>query len=158
VPAYDRFAKFRTGVNLGASLIFTAGQRVSLKKLLGERIFRDTAIGEQWRHDPDSRLAVKFSELLKFSKFMKRVQRSASEIDNVPVLIVQGEKDRLMKPEASKRLFKSLRTNDKQILELTDKGHLVFEEGQIDQAVVNKVQLWLARHSGAPMLSSAAVE
>jgi esterase/lipase len=63
-----------------------------------------------------------------------------------------------MNPEASERLFNSLRTNDKQILELADKGHLIFEDGQFDQSVVNKVQMWLARHSGATMLSSALVE
>jgi acylglycerol lipase len=158
VPAYDRLAKFRTGVNLGASFILSAGQHVSLKKILVERIFHDTEFGEQWKRDPDYRLAVKFSELMQFSKFMKRAQRSASEIEKVPIMIVQGEKDRLMNPEASERLFNSLRTNDKQILELADKGHLIFEDGQFDQSVVNKVQMWLARHSGATMLSSALVE
>lgn len=155
MPSFERRSKFETALALGASAVLSVGQRVSLKSAVVNHVFHNKELKHKRETDPDSRLTVKISDLSRFTKFMKGAQQSASEIQHTPVLIVQGEQDRLIKPEASAKLFQELSTTDKQMIALSKSAHLVFEDGQFDAGVITQVQTWLTNHTDAPILSAS---
>ena len=155
VPSYDRRSKFGTTLFVGTSALLTGGQHVSLKTALVNQVFHNKELQQKWERDPDSRLSLKLTDLLRFTKFMKQSRQSISKIYHIPVLIVQGEQDRLIKPEATEKLFRELPTGDKQMIELSKNEHLVFEDGQFDDSVISQVQGWLLSHADTRILSAS---
>ncbi|HEY9733287.1 MAG TPA: alpha/beta fold hydrolase [Drouetiella sp.] len=156
VPANDRFAKFRTAFSVGTSYILTGGNRINLKNILVHRVFHNKELQRSWETDPDSKLNFKLAELLTLRRFMHDAETSATQIRSLPVLVVQGERDRLVKPQGTEKIFDELQTKDKQLLERPQGEHLTFEDGQFDDKVVSSVENWISQHSNIPILSASA--
>jgi alpha-beta hydrolase superfamily lysophospholipase len=157
VPGSDRFNKFRTALKVGTSFILTGGNTVSLKHVLVDRVFNDKQLQRNWQTDPDSKLSFRLGELLQLTKFMKHAELAAAHIDSLPILVVQGSRDRLVRPEANEKIFDELKTSDKQLVQVENGEHLTFEDGQFDDKVVAQVQDWVTKHTNAPVLSASAL-
>ncbi|MEZ4544251.1 MAG: hypothetical protein R3C24_10155 [Cyanobacteriota/Melainabacteria group bacterium] len=54
-------------------------------------------------------------ELLQFDRFMKGNRRSARKIKDKPVLMVQGSKDKLVRPRGTMELFDRLATAERNL-------------------------------------------
>lgn len=156
VPASERFAKFRTAVALGTSYVLTGGHNLSLNHALVDRVFNDKQLKQNWESDPDSKLSFKLGDLLKLTHFMKQAQHSAARIHSLPVLMVQGLHDRLVRPQATERIFHSLRTDDKQLIEVEKGEHLTFEDGQFDNKFVSQVDHWVSDHTETAILTASS--
>ncbi len=77
---------------------------------------------------------------------MNENHESAKQISKTPVLFVQGCKDQLVRPQGTVEIFNSLSTKDRKIELIHDKEHLIFEEGQFDDQVLDIVDQWLVAH------------
>ena len=85
---------------------------------------------------------------------MKDSRHVAQQINKLPVLIVQGHRDKLVKQAGTQKLFNELSTKDKQLLVLENGEHLTFEEGQFDESVVTKLESWLSDHQKNVVIAS----
>jgi alpha-beta hydrolase superfamily lysophospholipase len=102
---------------------------------------------EAWGSDPLNRLNLSPRELMIFQNFMDHNHNVAPLIKSTPVLVVQGCKDKLVKPEGTVELFNELGTSDKRIQLVQNGEHLIFEEGQASDAALDSLTNWLELHT-----------
>jgi alpha-beta hydrolase superfamily lysophospholipase len=130
------------------------GGKINLDGLLVNHVTKNEAMRHSWETDNQAKLNVSLKELLKLNGFMREGKSVARQIDKLPVLVVQGHKDDLVKPAGTEKLFNNLSTRDKQLLELENGEHLTFEEGQFDESVLTKLETWLAQHEKQVVIAS----
>lgn len=107
-----------------------------------------------WKHGGKTRLTLTIKEALRYLRLMRATPGNARKIRDVPTLIIQGLYDRLSKPLASAGIFNQLSTPDKQLLIAVASEHLVLEENQLSDKVVEFIDSWLEHHLlflGAPV-------
>ncbi|MCF8145742.1 MAG: lysophospholipase [Deltaproteobacteria bacterium] len=122
--------------------------KLGVIRLEAEGISRDPAVVAAYVNDPmvysgkiPARLAA---ELL---KAMQRVSAEGAGI-TLPVLIIQGGKDRLVDPSGARMLYEKITSRDKTIKIYDELYHEVFNEPEHDQ-VLSFVEGWLASHLGS---------
>jgi len=104
---------------------------------------------KKWEDDPNSRLSMTPVELLEFAVFMRRTKPHAEQITELPVLMLQGLKDRLVKPQGTFDLFDAVKSPDKTILIIGTAEHLMFENPHPDRLLMDTVDAWLKSHTKA---------
>ncbi len=154
VPGNERFRSMSTAARIVAGYVLSAGGKINLKKLLVNQVTDHDDLKQSWRSDKQAKLRVSLKELLRFNRFMKQSPNMVRRISNLPVLVVQGHRDNLVKPAGTQKLFDDLSTQDKQLLMLENQEHLTLEEGQFDDTVVNEVEHWLSIHERQPLVAS----
>ncbi len=98
----------------------------------------------RWLSDQVYRTNYSVPEAYSYYRLMRATPKCAEGIRNVPVLVMQGSKDKLSKPEASAKLFKMIdNNNNKQFAIVAGAEHLVLEENQLTQPVADFVQNWI---------------
>ncbi|MCB9470669.1 MAG: alpha/beta fold hydrolase [Candidatus Obscuribacterales bacterium] len=147
VPSGRRFHSKKTKLLVGLRLLddpkapFAIGKRV-----INQATDNDT-IKEKWLSDPANRLKISPDELLNFEAFMKHNQKYACEIKKTPVIVFQGFRDHLVRPNGTYALYQALSTRDKDLLFVGDREHLVFEEGAASDKIVSMLAAWLNSHN-----------
>jgi alpha-beta hydrolase superfamily lysophospholipase len=61
-------------------------------------------------------------------------------------MIVQGSKDKLVKPEGTVELFNEIACQDKQLILIKNAEHLIFEENQFTNEEVDLIVNWMKDH------------
>jgi alpha-beta hydrolase superfamily lysophospholipase len=102
---------------------------------------------EEWLKDHLARFNLSPVELIKFQKFMSENHAAAKKIYSVPVLMIQGSKDKLVKAEGNQSLIHEIPCPDAQLVFIENAEHLILEEGQFDDAVITKLTTWLDSHN-----------
>ena len=112
-------------------------------------VSRDPAVVEAYVNDPlvyngktTARLAA---ELL---KAMQRVFAEGSRI-TMPILIIQGGKDRMVDPSGARMFYEKINSKDKTIKVYPELYHELFNEPERDQ-VLSYVEGWLEPHLASP--------
>jgi thiol-disulfide isomerase/thioredoxin len=85
---------------------------------------------------------------------MNQNNAQAKKIKNVPTLIVQGANDRLVKPASTIAIFNDIATPRKDLLLLGDSEHLIFENAQFSEHVVDVLTSWIDRNVSSAKKSS----
>ena len=147
VPSGQLVGKNRLALKLMVKYLLSGGRRVDVSKQVLGKATADAQLLSLWLSDSSIRLKVGRSELLQFSKFMSHNDQVAKSIKQTPVLMVQGDSDRLVQSRGSIRLFDEMPTADKSMLMVKGGEHLTFEEGQFNDRVLNSVSKWLSSHS-----------
>lgn len=146
VPAGDRFKQGQT--SLKVALHFLAGPDRPMN--VGESVIKQATdkpeLRAAWQNDPLARMKLSPKELIQFQSFMNQNHDSAREIKDKPVLIVQGVLDKLVRPEGTVELFNKLSTTDKEIALIPNGEHLIFEENQFSDQVVEILVAWVELH------------
>lgn len=112
-----------------------------------EKATSDKNLRENWLRDPRARKEMTPKQMAQFAAFMNRSDEMARLIDSVPVLMLQGGKDKLSKADGTERLFKALKTPYKNYVLLDDAEHLIFEKGQYTARTADIVQDWLTKQT-----------
>lgn len=151
----DRFKQTKMDLKVGLHMLRPGGMRRDFN--VGSSIINQATdnaeLKAEWEGDPLNRMKLSPDELIQFQKFMNENHEKAKLITNTPVLIVQGSKDGLVKPEGTEELFNEIATRDKELLMVPNGEHLIFEEGQFTEDVMRSVASWVIRH--APQLQPA---
>ncbi len=142
VPAAERFKSKRTDLKVFLHLL-TGNRKVNVEKSVVDRATEDHALREEWTEDPLGRVELSPHELMQFQSFMNDNHDRAKKIDRMPVLLVQGGKDKLVKAEGTKELFEELKTEDKNLALINGAEHLVYEEGQFSPEVLELTDNWI---------------
>jgi alpha-beta hydrolase superfamily lysophospholipase len=115
-----------------------------VKRYLSE----DPQITSERLSDPHRRQRLSMVELLKTNKFSKQTLNFAYKLSpSIPVLILQGTADRVVKPRSATKLARELKSSDKSLEWFPRKGHLLLETSYIKPDVKNCVTGWLEQHA-----------
>jgi len=145
VPAAERFKTGRTDLKVFLRLV-TGNRKVNVEKSVVNQATADPALREEWSEDPLGKMNLSAGELVQFQVFMNDNHERARKIDRLPVLLVQGGKDKLVKPEGTREIFEELVTQDKIMAMVNGAEHLVYEEGQFTPEVLNLTDEWIVKH------------
>ena len=146
VPAADRFQQKRTALKVAAHLLASPDKPFDVGTGIINQATVNPELKQAWLSDPLDRLNVSANELLQFQAFMNQNHASAKLITNKPVLIVQGCKDRLVRPEGTVELYNELGTPDRELILIPKSEHLIFEENQCSDQVLEAVVGWINSH------------
>jgi alpha-beta hydrolase superfamily lysophospholipase len=153
VPAADRFQQKRTALKVAAHLLASPDKPFDVGTGIINQATVDPALKQAWLSDPLDRLNVSANELLQFQAFMNQNHESAKLITDKPVLIVQGCKDHLVRPEGTVELYNELGTPDRELILIPKSEHLIFEESQCTDQVLQTVVGWINSHLPANSLT-----
>jgi alpha-beta hydrolase superfamily lysophospholipase len=120
---------------------FNVGDKV-IERATSNKLLRDN-----WAKDPRAKLEMTPKQMTQFAAFMNQSDEMAKRIESVPVLMLQGGRDKLSKADGTLRLFNALKTPYKNYVLLDDAEHLIFEKGQYDARTAEIVENWLTRQS-----------
>ena len=111
-----------------------------------ERATSKEEVQSKWKDDPKARLQLTPVELTEFAAFMRKTKAQAEKITKLPVLVVQGLADKLVKPEGTFSLFDAVNSPDKTLLLAGLAEHLIFENPSPDPIIMDSVDSWLKHH------------
>jgi len=146
VPAGDRFQQKRTALKVAIHLLASPNRPIDVGTGIIEQATQKPELREAWSKDPLARLNISPRELIQFQAFMNKNHAAAHKIKTTPVLIVQGCRDRLVRPEGTVELYNELTTKDRQLVLMPGSEHLVYEEGQFTDDVVDLTLGWINTH------------
>jgi len=147
VPAADRFKQGKTSLKVALHYLRNPDKPFNVGEDVIKQATDKPSLRASWGQDPLSRMKLSPKELIQFQSFMNQNHESAHQITDKPVLIVQGVLDKLVRPEGTVELFNELNTRDKKIVLIPDGEHLIFEENQFTDEVVNQLVNWVEAHS-----------
>ncbi len=155
VPSGRRFKSASTGLLVGIKLLEDKNKPIEIGKKIIEQSTVNQQLRDVWMNDPGARLKLSAEELVRFNEFMNQTEKVAREIKQTPVIIFQGFKDHLVKPEGTIALYGALATPQKDLVLVGDREHLIFEEGQSPNDIVRMLAAWLDCHLEAPKQQQA---
>lgn len=155
----DRFKQKKTELKVFLSALTMPTRQINVGKgVVNQAAGDDAAVKAKWEGDELDRMKLSPMELMSFQKFMNDNHDVVKNIDKLPVLMVQGTADKLVKPEGTQELYDELATTDKQIMMVEAAQHLIFENQQVAPDVMADVSKWIfARSPQLDPLSGAKV-
>ncbi len=147
VPSGDRWSG--VGQDLKVGLHVLAGGfngRFNVGKHVVEHATHDEQLRKRWEDDPASRSKFSPEELILFQNFMNRNNAVAAKLTSMPVLILQGAHDKLVRPGGSFNVWDHLATPDRTFAASKSTEHLIFEYGSFSNDDLNFVCNWIDKH------------
>ncbi len=146
VPGSQFYGGSKTAMEVALRMLrpnskFNVGDKVI------EKATTDKNLRDNWAKDPRAKLEMTPKQMTQFAAFMNQSDEMAKRIDSVPVLMLQGRRDKLSKADGTLRLFNALKTPYKNYVLLDNAEHLVFEKGQYDARTAEIVEDWLTKQS-----------
>lgn len=77
---------------------------------------------------------------------------------SMPVLVIQGDNDRMLKSNAVCDLLKHLSTQDQTVRWFHDRGHLLLETAYLQPDTLSTVEGWLNEHLSGAKMAQASVD
>ncbi len=154
VPAYARTQGTGSNFLVAAKYFLNAGGHINVDKSVVRRASLNQALRNTWRNDKYARLQFSLSELIRFNRFMKHGIEFAKSINDTPVLVLQGKLDRLIKPIGTTKLFKELKTQDKELVVFEQEEHLLLEEKEVSRNVIAKIDRWIDQHQNSNLVAT----
>jgi alpha-beta hydrolase superfamily lysophospholipase len=108
--------------------------------------------------DPMERKSLTVWDLLRSRKLMRSTLSYADAIpSNVPVLIIQGSADRLIKAKGAFVLASHLHSTDQTVRWLAERGHILLETSHVPPSTLDNIDSWLTQHSQPEYIMQADV-
>lgn len=145
VPGAKTYGAGRTSIKVMLHLAVLNANHIDLSHSVVDRGTARAEIAESWRNNPLNRLTVSLRELRHFRHFMKENRRIVREAAEMPILFVQREDDRLVKPVATRQLFDVTASERKEMVMVKGSEHLIFEEGEFADSDLDAVTGFMAR-------------
>lgn len=132
---------------VAAGLIGGADAQIDIGKIVIENATENENLKTKLRNDPKQRQRLRIKDLMKFRKLAMNNSKAAKKIECMPVLIVQGYKDELVSPKSIFKTFNKVKTEKKNLVLQGQSSHLVLEEGQFDDTLLDVLISWLDKNS-----------
>ena len=144
VPAGDRFDKADSSIDVVKQFLFRgANTPMDVGHSVVSAATKDEKLRKAWLGDPLCRTEVTPNELIAFNNFMNKTLKVATHVDKMPVLFIQGSKDKLVRPAGTMKLFNRISSPHKQFVLSTTAEHLIFEKGQFSKQDLSFIESWL---------------
>lgn len=141
VPSSDRYFKIGGEIMVGAHYLEDPDKKIDPE--IVDKISTNERTRAQMTNNSMNRLELSPKELKQFETFMKSNFDNAHLIEKLPVLMLAGFKDRLVKPEGTIELFNALSTQDKLLLIIGGGEHLLLEEDQLTDQLAQMLNVWI---------------
>ncbi|MCA9800726.1 MAG: alpha/beta fold hydrolase [Cyanobacteria bacterium HKST-UBA02] len=131
-------------------------KELDMTPYLVRRLSHDRLLAIEQVNEPDSRNEQSLAQLMR-SFFINRKGRiEATKIsEDVPVLFIHGELDRLCRPDMTRELYESVPSKDKEFVMVANQGHLIVETPTIKPEVLDTLTSWLDSHTKQAHLARA---
>lgn len=146
VPAGKRYKAGTTALTVALHLVSDPNKPFAIGKHVVAQASSQASIRSRWENDPSSRLDLSAKELVQFQKFMNQNTEFAKKITHTPVLLFQGDEDRLVKKKATYDLFNALASKQKTLVIVGGAEHLIFEAPKFKSDITYGVIGWLQSH------------
>jgi acylglycerol lipase len=150
VPAGDRFDQKKQDLKVAVESLKGPWHRFDVGTSIVDQATQNKKLAAIWENDPLNRMDLSPMQLMHFQRFMNDNIDAASTIKTVPVLMVQGTLDNLVRPEGTWDIFSALSNRDKALIAFPSE-HLIFEYGRAkpDALVAKAAQVaanWIYEH------------
>lgn len=150
VPSGQRY-KDGTDLKVGVKLITGARKQFDVGTSIVDQATKNERLREIWESSPRNRMDLSAVQLVDFQTFMDGNDDAAAKITTLPVLMLQGSLDRLVKAQGTWEIFNELGTKNKTFIELPSE-HLVIEYGRVksntyDSNMAQFISTWMAANS-----------
>ncbi len=146
VPSAERFQAKRFGFTVAAHFLDGPSRPFNIGDTVAERATTNEEVLKDWTMSSKAKMKMSPKELIKFAVFMRTTVRHCEQIKNTPALLVQGLKDRLVKPEGTYKMFDSISSVDKTMLIDGTAEHLIFESSTQSDLTLDTLCSWLENH------------
>jgi acylglycerol lipase len=146
VPAGDRYHMLSDGIKVAFHLFTSPSKTMSVEETIVDRSTVKTDLRERWKGDPMARFNLKPIELVQFQMFCDANKKFAKMITKTPVLVLQGEVDKLVKADSTKSITEMIASKDSQCVVVQGSEHLLLEENQFNDDIINVLLAWLEEH------------
>lgn len=150
VPASKRAGQKLTEAKVAIGMITAPNKQLKTGAGVVKRATTDPELANVWTEDPLARMNLSPKELLAFAVMSSKNTARAQELKDMPVLFVQGGSDKLIKPIGTYDLFNKIKSPHKKLLVLGEWEHLIFEDEQFDDEVMQNVSSWIDMNVVAP--------
>lgn len=127
-----------------AQVVVNPWKDINLAHYLEHDFSEDARITHEGLTDPLIRKELSLGELISSCRFMAQ---SAASIDDIPVdmpiLIMQGKKDRMVKESSITLLERKLRSQKRTICWFPNRGHILLETKHVQAETLNTMTSWL---------------
>lgn len=150
VPSGQRY-KDGTDLKVGVKLITGARKQFDVGTSIVDQATKNERLREIWESSPRNRMDLSAVQLVDFQTFMDGNNDAAAKITTLPVLMLQGTLDRLVKAQGTWEIFNELGTKNKTFIELPSE-HLVIEYGRVksntyDSNMAQFISTWMAANA-----------
>lgn len=122
-------------------------RQVNLVPYMKKFASEDPRIVDEAVHDPLVRKKLTTWELFKTVRTIRASLHYADHVPaDMPVLVIQGDKDRMLKSNAVCDLLKHLNSKDRTVRWFKDRGHLLLETAYLQDETLVTVDGWLQEH------------
>jgi alpha-beta hydrolase superfamily lysophospholipase/thiol-disulfide isomerase/thioredoxin len=158
VPARQNQGQKSNSIKAALGFIYTPNKELLIGPKVIARATSNPEVEEEWEQDPLSRSRFSAKDLNHFHHLMGQNPAKAQLIADMPVLFLQGAGDRLIKPSGTLELFNKIKSADKNLVMVGSAEHLIFEQGQFANDMVDLVSNWIEKHvvTGADKLEEIA--
>ena len=148
VPSADRYNSVETVGKFVWHMLINRNKDYDVSSDIISRVSEKEHLRSDWEADRFARFKMAPLQLVAFDKFMKENLRIAANMKS-PALVTQGDRDQLVRPDSTIKLFRALGTGDKNLVLLGNGEHLIFEAGQFSPVLVDSIMGWIAAHPTA---------
>jgi acylglycerol lipase len=144
-PAGQRYDQGLT--DLDVAFHFLRGPRRNFD--IGQRIVDQATdslpLRTVWGSDPLDRMDLSPADLIKFQHFMDENNELAKKISSLPILVIQGADDHLVRPKGTLEIYNNIRSPNKSLLVIGDAEHLIWEDAQFNPDDFKQLNAWLTK-------------
>jgi alpha-beta hydrolase superfamily lysophospholipase len=106
----------------------------------------DETVTEHYMKDPMINRKLSAADLIKSMRTNSEALQGAEKMpENMPLLVVAGEKDQIYKAKAIEPFMKKVGSQNQTIFISPDKGHLLLETTHTDPRILSEIDTWLAK-------------
>ncbi len=147
VPSSERYGSLTSKMHVGLKYLENKDKPMDVGTTVVERATANPTLQKKMLEEKGNRMELSPKELKQFNDFMKGNFDAAALIEKMPVLMMAGFKDKLVKPEGTIDLFNSLSTPDKLLMVIGDGEHLLLEENQLTDQLTQLLNVWIKNES-----------
>lgn len=120
---------------------------VKLKFFMDGLVSSDPDIVEEIESDPLMRKKMTIRDLLKTDRFVSKNLKYARKLKrDLPILILQGSKDKCVIPKEVVKLCSSIHSNDQTLRWMDSLSHLLLETKHVKPATVDAISTFMYQH------------
>lgn len=146
VPGAQRFKRGKETLRVALQMTRGLDSYMDVSKSLLKQATTNPSLRRDWLNDPLAKRYLSPRELIAFQSFMAANAKKARAIRNVPVLVLHGMRDGLVKPESTEEVFNAIRSSDKTLMKLDDREHLILELSQFTPEILERLNKWIEQH------------
>jgi acylglycerol lipase len=150
VPSAERLQAKRMSLTVAMHFLNGPDKPFNVGEQISAQATARPEIRQLWSTSLKAKNELSPKELMRFAIFMRRTQSHCGDIKTLPVMMIQGLKDKLVKPQGTYDLFSAVKTDDKTMMIVGDDEHLIFETDKQDPIVLDTLSSWIDKHAALP--------